>query len=57
MRREEVDQDAGYALAKATKIWKTMKQSEIMQKGQKEEQNINQEIDRLKQQLEKENQK
>jgi tetratricopeptide (TPR) repeat protein len=57
MRREEVDQDAGYALAKATKIWKTMKQSEIMQKGQKEEQNINQEINRLKQQLEKENQK
>jgi hypothetical protein len=57
MRKDEVEQDAGYALAKATKIWKTMKQSEIMQKGQKEEQNINQEIDRLKHQLEKENQK
>jgi tetratricopeptide (TPR) repeat protein len=57
MRKEEVEQDVSYALAKATNMIKTRKQSEILQKGQKEEQNINQEINKLKKQLEKENKK
>jgi hypothetical protein len=56
-RRDEVEQDVGYALAKATNMLKTRKQSEVMQKGQKEEQDINQEIIRLKKQLEKETKK
>jgi tetratricopeptide (TPR) repeat protein len=54
MRKSEVEQDAGYALAKATNISKSKGQHEVMEKGKKEEQNINQEIDRLKQQLEQE---
>jgi tetratricopeptide (TPR) repeat protein len=54
MRKDEVEQDASYALAKATNIWKSRKQSEVMEKGKKEELNINQEIDKLKQQLEQE---
>ena len=53
MRKDEVEQDAAYALAKATNIWKSRKSTEVMEKGKKEEQNINQEIDKLKQQLEK----
>jgi tetratricopeptide (TPR) repeat protein len=57
MRKDEVNQDASYALAKATNIWKSRKSTEVLEKGKKEEQNINQEIDKLKQQLEKENKK
>ncbi len=57
MRKDEVEQDASYALAKATNIWKSRKSTEVLEKGKKEEQNINQEIDKLKQQLEKENKK
>ena len=52
MRKEEVKQDAEYALAKATNMLETRKQSEVLQKSKKEERNIDEEIDRLKQQLE-----
>jgi len=57
MRKEEIIQDADYALAKATSILKGRKQSEVMEKGKKEEDNINKEIDKLKQQLQQENKK
>ena len=57
MRKEEIVQDADYALAKATSIMKGRKQSEVLQKGKKEEENINKEIDKLKQQLQQENKK
>jgi hypothetical protein len=36
---------------------KGRKQSEVLQKGKKEEENINKEIDKLKQQLQQENKK
>jgi hypothetical protein len=54
MRKDEVEQDAEYALAKASKIWKSKGQNDVMENGKKEEQNINQEINKLKQQLERE---
>jgi hypothetical protein len=57
MRKEEIVQDADYALAKATSIMKGKKQSEVMQQGKKEEENINKEIDKLKQQLKQEKKK
>ena len=57
MRKEEIVQDADYALAKATNITKSRKQSEVLEKGKKEEENINKEIDKLKQQLQQENKK
>ena len=52
LRKEEVEQDASYALAKATRLLKATKQSEIFEKSKKKEQNIDEEIDKLKQQLE-----
>jgi tetratricopeptide (TPR) repeat protein len=55
MRKDEIVQDADYALAKATKILNSRKQTEEMEKGRKAEDNINKEIDKLKQQLKQEN--
>jgi tetratricopeptide (TPR) repeat protein len=56
-RKDEVEQDASYALAKSTNIMKNRKQSDIIEKSKKQEQNINQEINKLKQQLEQEKKK
>jgi tetratricopeptide (TPR) repeat protein/opacity protein-like surface antigen len=57
MRKEEIVQDADYALAKATSVMKGRKQNEVLEKGKKEEDNINKEIDKLKQQLRQEKKK
>jgi TolA-binding protein len=56
-RKEEIIQDADYALAKATNIYKSRKRVEVFEKSKAEEENINQEIDKLKQQLQEENNK
>ena len=57
MRKDEVKEDAEYALAKASKIWNSKGQNDVLENGKKQEQNINQEIDKLKQQLEQEKKK
>ncbi|HAJ79908.1 MAG TPA: hypothetical protein DCO75_09060 [Fibrobacteres bacterium] len=56
MRKDEILQDADYALAKATGIMNGKKQNEVLEKGRKAEDNINKEIDKLKQQLKQDNQ-
>ncbi len=53
-RKDEVIQDAQYALAKATNIYKNRKAGEVMEKTKQQEQDINKEIDKLKQQLNEE---
>jgi TolA-binding protein len=55
MRKDEILQDAAYALAKATGIMNGKKQIEVLEKGRKAEDNIDKEIDKLKQQLKQDN--
>ena len=57
MRKEQVVQDAEYALAKATAMMKNAGTQRIMQDQQKKENDINDEIEKKKQELEKLNQK
>jgi tetratricopeptide (TPR) repeat protein len=57
MRKDELVQDAEYALAKSSNIIKNQKQTDILEKSKQKEQTIDQEIDKLKQKLETENKK
>jgi hypothetical protein len=53
MRKEQVIQDAQYALAKATSMMKSVGQQRIYDDQKKKEQNINDEIEKKKKELEK----
>jgi tetratricopeptide (TPR) repeat protein len=57
MRKEQVIQDAQYALAKATSMMKSVGQQRIYDDQKKKEQNINDEIEKKKKELEKLNRK
>jgi len=52
MRQEEILADAEYALAKATKIVGAKKEAQIIQEQKKEEGKIDQELEKLQEQLE-----
>ena len=51
MRKEEIIQDADYALAKTASIMKGKKQNELINKGQQEEKKIDTQIEELQKKL------
>jgi hypothetical protein len=51
MRKEEIVQDADYALAKTASIMKGKKQNELINKGQQEEKKIDTQIEELQKKL------
>ena len=51
MRKEEIIQDADYALAKTSSIMKGKKQNELINKGQQEEKKIDTQIEELQKKL------
>jgi tetratricopeptide (TPR) repeat protein len=57
MRKEQVVQDAEYALAKATSMLKSLGQEKIIRKTNEEQQKLNEEIEKKKKELEKLNRK
>jgi hypothetical protein len=57
MRKNEVVQDAEYALAKTSSILKGKKQNEIIGKSQQEEGKIDDQIRKLQEKLKEENKK
>ena len=57
MRKEQVTQDAEYALAKATSMMKSMGQQKVIQKSSEQQKKIDDEIEKKKKELEKLNQK
>jgi TolA-binding protein len=54
-RKEEILQDADYALARATKAANAKKANEIIQDSKEKQEKIDQEIDELKQELDQQN--
>ncbi len=57
MRKDEVIQDAEYALAKTSSIMKGKKQNEIIDKSQQEQKKIDNQIEELQKKLKEENKK
>ena len=57
MRKDEVIQDAQYALAKTSSIMKGKKQTEIMGKSEQEQKKIDTQIEELQKKLKEENKK
>ena len=57
MRKDEVIQDAEYAMAKASSIMKGKKQNEIIDKSQQEQKKIDNQIEQLQKKLQEENKK
>src|SRR5271157_1103599 len=57
MRKDEVIQDAEYALAKTSSIMKGKKQNEIIDKSQQEQKKIDNQIEQLQKKLQEENKK
>jgi hypothetical protein len=57
MRKDEVVQDAEYALAKTSSILKGKKQNEIIDKGQQEQKKIDSQIEELQKKLKEQNKK
>jgi tetratricopeptide (TPR) repeat protein len=57
LRKEQLTQDAEYALAKATSMLKSVGQEKIIKKTNEEQEKINDEIEKKKKELEKLNQK
>jgi tetratricopeptide (TPR) repeat protein len=57
LRKEQLTQDAEYALAKATSMLKSVGQEKIIKKTNEEQEKINEEIEKKKKELEKLNRK